>query len=331
MKTGNSPLPADAASVAPEGERQTEAAARDRLTPLRLLRWQGRRLAAALRYGPAALARSPLLFGNSVPKSGTHLLAQILSAFPGVGLAVDRGMGPILTYERQTGRLRATAELLGDLQRLKAGDLCFGHVIAAPEIVQLWSQPSVASDRSSVASDRSSVAHFFMLRDPRDVVISHAFYIADKATQNVHHAYYKSLPTLDDRIRVSILGRPDWQAAGATGGDFPDIRGRFEKYLGWLEDPHLCLLRYEEFIQDRQANLERMLDYACQRGFQLHLPRAQALASLSEAIQPKRSFTFRKGESGEWKQHFTAEHKQLFKEAAGDLLIQLGYEKDNDW
>lgn len=285
---------------------------------LRLLRWRARRLSAGMRHGPASLSRSPVLFGNSVPKSGTHLLAQILSSFPKIGLAVERGMGPILTFERQTGRQRTAHEILIDLHRLDAGDLCFGHVIAAPEILDNWRQ--------------DKIAHYFMLRDPRDVVISHAFYIADKATQNVHHAYYKSLTNLEDRIRVSILGRPDWE------GNFPDIRARYDLYLGWLDYPlamassaEICLLRFEDFLRAREENLKKMLAYAEGRGFQLSMSHPQAIAVLSEAIQPKKSFTFRKGEAGNWREHFTPEHKKLFKDVAGNLLIQLGYEQGLDW
>jgi hypothetical protein len=270
-----------------------------------------RRVSTALRYGPRNLEGVPILFGNSLPKSGTHLLAQVLSAFPKIGPATDRGMGPILTFERQTGRQRPAQEILKDLAKLGPGDMCFGHIIAAPEIIDYWQS--------------KNVAHFFMLRDPRDVVISHAFYIADKATQNVHHAYYKSLPTLEDRIRVSILGRPDWE------GNFPDIRQRYEMYLDWLECKQICLLRFEDFIRAREQNLEKMLFYAEQAGFQLHLPRPQAIALLADAIRPEKSFTFRKGEAGNWKQHFTEEHKQLFKEVSGDLLLRLGYEQDNEW
>lgn len=39
----------------------------------------------------------------------------------------------------------------------------------------------------------------------------------------------------------------------------------------------------------------------------------------------------RKGISGDWRNHFTAEHKARFKELAGDLLIDLGYERDHNW
>lgn len=278
---------------------------------LRLIRWRGRRMITALRCGPAELNRSPVLFGNSVPKSGTHLLAQVLQAFPRLGLAVERGMGPILTFERQTGRQHSTQEILHDLKQLRPADLCFGHVLAAPEILAYW--------------EERNIVHYFMLRDPRDVVISHAFYIADKATQNVHHVYYQSLPSLDERIRVSILGRPDWK------GYFPDIRARYALYLGWLESPQVCLLRYEDFIQDRPQNLMIMVDYAKTHGFQTRLPDDQVISVLMQAIQPKKSFTFRKGEAGNWREHFTEEHNKLFKETAGDLLIILGYEKSLNW
>ncbi|EAW38817.1 sulfotransferase domain-containing protein [Lyngbya sp. PCC 8106] len=39
----------------------------------------------------------------------------------------------------------------------------------------------------------------------------------------------------------------------------------------------------------------------------------------------------RKGVAGDWKNHFEEKHKQLFKEKYGSLLVQLGYEQNNDW
>ena len=40
---------------------------------------------------------------------------------------------------------------------------------------------------------------------------------------------------------------------------------------------------------------------------------------------------FRKGIAGDWKNVFNERDRQAFKEEAGELLIKLGYEKDNDW
>jgi hypothetical protein len=40
---------------------------------------------------------------------------------------------------------------------------------------------------------------------------------------------------------------------------------------------------------------------------------------------------FRKGRPGDWINHFTDEHKALFKELYPEILIRLGYESSNDW
>ena len=41
---------------------------------------------------------------------------------------------------------------------------------------------------------------------------------------------------------------------------------------------------------------------------------------------------YRKGIIGDWKNYFTDRDKDQFKASeAGRLLIELGYEKDNDW
>ncbi len=74
-----------------------------------------------------------------------------------------------------------------------------------------------------------------------------------------------------------------------------------------------------------------MLDEVEKTGYQIPTPREKALSVLVEAIQPKKSHTFRSGKTGGWKGYFTEEHKKLFKDVAGDLLVRLGYEKDNEW
>jgi len=39
----------------------------------------------------------------------------------------------------------------------------------------------------------------------------------------------------------------------------------------------------------------------------------------------------RKGITGEWRNYLAQEHITMIKERYGDLLIKLGYEKDNNW
>jgi len=40
---------------------------------------------------------------------------------------------------------------------------------------------------------------------------------------------------------------------------------------------------------------------------------------------------YRKGQQGDWMNHFNSKHKEVFKEKYGQLLIDLGYEKDLNW
>lgn len=40
---------------------------------------------------------------------------------------------------------------------------------------------------------------------------------------------------------------------------------------------------------------------------------------------------YRKGISGDWKNHFTNQHKQFFRHHYNSLLVKLGYEEDDEW
>ncbi|HSJ90177.1 MAG TPA: sulfotransferase domain-containing protein, partial [Anaerolineales bacterium] len=165
---------------------------------------------------------------------------------------------------------------------------------------------------------------YFIFRDPRDVVVSHVFYVTDMEARHVHHEYYASLPDFNARLNASILGRPDAEV------EFPDIATRFKPYLGWLECPEVLIIHFEDLINERAAALSHILDHLLAR-IALAAPRQAILEALESSINPKRSPTFRSGKTGEWRKHFSDKHKRIFKDVAGDLLIRLGYEKDNNW
>jgi hypothetical protein len=276
----------------------------------KLLRRALRRLNATLKHG--SLAESPILFANSFPKSGTHLLTQVLIGFVNLGPVVDSGLPAILTFDGSTGQPRSLPVILRDLHRLRPGDMAYGHLHALPEVRALLC--------------RDGVAAFFIYRDPRDVVVSHVHYVTWMEPNHVHHAYYRdALQTFDERLRVSILGRPELDVP------FPDIRGRFEPYLGWLDHPEVLCLHFEDFIRSRDKTLRQVLEHARVRGLHVAVGEQQALQVLESAINPERSPTFRSGTIGKWREAFSSGHKTLFKEVAGDLLIRLGYEHGYDW
>jgi hypothetical protein len=109
------------------------------------------------------------------------------------------------------------------------------------------------------------------------------------------------------------------------------VKQRYEGVFQWLEQPSVQCIRFEALINQRDATLNQMLDQIQKTGYKIPTPRDQALEVLVKTIQPKKSKTFRSGKTGEWSKYFKDEHKALFKDVAGDLLVRLGYEQNNDW
>jgi len=287
---------------------------------MRLLRREFRRMQQMLRYRCFNLAGVPVLFANSFPKSGTHLLTQILQGFTRIGPAVNSGLPAIVTYNGFTGQPRSLEAILADLRRLKAGDTAYGHLHALPPIMDFLC--------------RDGFAPFFILRDPRDVVVSHVHYITDMASGHIHHHYFQEvLSTFDERLRASICGMDDL-AASSSEIVFPSISARFEPYLGWLERSEVLVLRFEDFINKRVETLHHILDHAVKHGFPLKVigeHRQEAISMLDASITPEHSPTFRRGKIGGWREEFSPENISIFKKVAGDLLIHLGYEKNFGW
>ena len=267
------------------------------------------KLAQRLRFSSQS-ANLPVLLGISFPKSGTHLLDQILLGFANVAPYAKRVHSFYAEYEGESGKKREPQKALAWLDSLHSCDVASAHLFARPEAI------------ARVCTEK--FAPYFIFRDPRDVVVSHVFYVTDMEARHVHHDYYQSLPDFDARLKVSILGRPD------ANIEFSNIADRFAPYLGWLDKKEVLTIHFEDLIHHRELTLTSIMDHLLSR-VTLQAPRQLILDSLEASINPTKSPTFRSGKTGEWKKHFTEEHKTLFKEVAGDLLIKLGYEKDNSW
>jgi hypothetical protein len=282
---------------------------------LRSIIYQTEKLTQRLRFASQP-ANLPTLLGISFPKSGTHLLDQILLGFSNVAPFSKRLHSFYAEYEGESGRRRNPEQALAWLDSLRPCDIASAHLFARPEAITRIISPRFVP--------------YFIFRDPRDVVVSHVFYITDMEARHVHHNYYQSLPDFDSRLKVSILGRPDFRPEPGRRVEFPNIAARFEPYLDWLNHPEVMAIHFEDLIHARAATLTRIMDHLLVRA-PLPATRQLILNSLETSINPTKSPTFRSGKTGEWKKHFTDEHKKIFKNVAGDLLVRLGYEENNDW
>lgn len=277
----------------------------------RALRWRWRRWQVARRWGREALAGAPRLFGNAIPKAGSHLLYQVLQGFAAIGPFVIPGVPPV--NRDAANRKRDERGILAQLARTRPGDIRYGYLPYRPAYVSWLTAPGWAT--------------VLIVRDPRDVVVSLMHYITERQTEHdFHEAFHTIWTTPKARLQAIIEG------ARLPHSRLSDPASQYGDYLGWLTHPEVLVVHFEDLILRRRETLERILDFVQQRGtWRLTLPRGQALDALEAAIRPHKSGTFRKGQPGEWRQWFDEDLKRLFKERTGDLLIRLGYERDHDW
>ncbi len=282
----------------------------------RLIRRCLRRTQQTLRYG--TLNGAPILFANSFPKSGTHLLTQVLAGFSKIGTAVDSGLPAIVTFDGFTGRKRSLEEILGDLLQLLPGDIAYGHIHSLPEVVELLCQPGWAGT--------------FILRDPRDVAVSHVHYISRMAPKHIHHRYYHDvLTSFPERLEASIAGVPVDKLQLVSDQPvlepLPNLFDRFKPYMGWLDHPEILILRFEDFVNNQYESIAKVFDHAQNRGFKSFVQKEEAIEKISMSINPERSPTFRTGKVGAWRGAFDSDNLMLLQQNMGDLLDRLGYQE----
>ena len=77
-------------------------------------------------------------------------------------------------------------------------------------------------------------------------------------------------------------------------------------------------------IKTRKIHVERLFSIIFEHEFS---KKTQGRKKGEEDI----SSHYRKGVHGDWKNHFNEEHIAYFKEHYNDVLVKLGYEKDDNW
>lgn len=247
----------------------------------------------------------PNVLVNSLPKSGTHLLLQIILGIPGMEIT------PAWVIEDK------------DLDMIKPGSVGPAHLVYSSERALLLKQKNLKV--------------IFISRDLRDVVVSLVHFIMlNKWGNHPWTPYLTSLKTHEERLLTMIKGvslsNEQYEEFGIA--EIPNIRQFAQDKLGWCKELGICSISFEELVTDEESQqkaIMKIIDFLWDELKLLNISKMELLQRIRENIKPESSGTFRKGKIGDWKIEFNEEHKKAFKEIAGDILIQLGYEKDNDW
>ncbi len=102
-----------------------------------------------------------------------------------------------------------------------------------------------------------------------------------------------------------------------------------------LPEDHYTEVRYEDLLDSPDEQLGRLLDFLGADTDGEVVRRCIESASFEKWTAGRKrgeedpSSFFRKGVAGDWKNIFTGRDRRIFDEEAGDLLSELGYERDN--
>ena len=259
---------------------------------------------------PSAFPSLPPVFVNSVPKSGTHLLTQIVE---GLDSNDDWGTFLVSTPSR-TMRETAVADVYKEMQKLVPGESARGHLFWHQMLAELISNRHIVS--------------YFIYRDPRDVALSEARYLTSMNRYHRMHRVYRDLSP-DDALMLSING---WTQSGDRGVYYPDIGTRYTRYTGWLTHKDTLAVRFEDLRgADSATWMKSIVTHYVDTSGHSDSGAKQMLVRAGQLVDPNRSHTYRQGKSGGWRDAYKLEHLEAFHRVAGPLLFQLGYESDDGW
>ena len=264
----------------------------------------------------AEVIRKPRIFLNGFPKSGLHLAVLIARSITHEAALHPAWVG-CFTHNSWSTNWAPTAGVMAGLRNLRDDTWLKGHAGYLPTYEQYlyW----------------HGVAMAFIYRDPRDVLVSQSYHVA--ATDDVRFFHpakdiYKAMDH-ESRLMACLCGVEE----------FAGLFERWELYAPWLGVPWVFPMRYEDMMLRREETVRAFLKYTWDRttwGLEQAYQPSEIMDAMVGAVLKNMDIkieggTFRKGRVGDWREEFTPKVKEEFKRRAGDWLIRLGYEENNDW
>lgn len=245
-----------------------------------------------------------ILFIAGLPKGGTNWIAQLLEQVPGYRQRVIR-----------------------DWDRcMQRHDICDGAIESLPRgLYSIMRTHTRWSPRNVDVLRRHRIWPVVMHRDLRDQAVSRVYHVLNDPRHPLHGEYRAM--SIDEAVSASI-------------------EVVIEHYVPWVSDwvdqvernpGEFLELRYEQLHADPVRALGRVLSFY---GIEAGDAEVEAIV---ETVRSRTSFglddrrlltgagTARKGEVGDWRNHFNDEHVRRFKRGGGELLIRLGHERDMEW
>jgi hypothetical protein len=262
---------------------------------------------------------------NSLPKSGTNLLAKALKL---MGYWERGGIGSFLV---------AKTTLKGCVRNLLWNSFGSGetYIVGVDSPINLPVAPVNRildrvgesgflsahlgySEKLLEAAKSRGFTPILVTRDPRAVLASFVAFVLDHKTHLLHHDF----AGMDEveRYRAALLGREF-----AHGRKLLPLKERCLALAPWIEDADVMHLRFEDLVGSQgggdDAVQKRLLEALCRR---LDVPQERVATVAGELFGPGRK-TFRKGQVDSWKEEIPPEVQDRMDAELDEVLRSWGY------
>lgn len=237
-------------------------------------------------------------------KTGTHLLCKAITLLTGMECEHNWHRD---VHEKYLHNLLAECE--------KNKTYCHMHITADQKYVY--------------ALNARKYKVIFLMRDPRDQLLSMYFYIRDKDWMyerlNMHTRF--AVMEFNDQIDEMITGN-------ILGTCVPKVLIGLKMPWMFFDKPEVYTARYENLVGpkgggSREAQIDELTAIA--KFLNLKVSKRVVIAIADSLYGKPGEATFNTGKIGNWKIYFNELHKDHFKEVFGDKLILLNYENDYSW
>ena len=248
-----------------------------------------------------------VLFVAGLPKSGTTWVEKMLSSFPGFHeLLIPEVAG----HELATGGSHDFELPDGMFDRFR-------------DMLVLTKMHCHGSAHNAEVLHKAGVRYVVLFRDLRDVAVSNYFYVKNTPWHPEYPQYHgrtvqEGLITFAERTLPAYV---DWVRSWQANRD-PErsLVFRYEELLG---DDLGCLRQMAELFE-LPADENELAAIAERNSF-------KAMSGGRDRGQESGTSFQRKGQAGDWKNHFTPEITAAYKDVLGEFLIEFGYEGGTDW
>ncbi len=277
------------------------------------------------------------IIANSLPKSGTHVLTRILDL---AGFTENKlHFSGSVTRNRNKNIIKRINNYIQTSFNSKEGfciDLDEDRYLKEKYLnkyVDLFNENTYSqghmpySEKLEKFFEEKNIKILYIIRDPRDVLISH-FHHHDRDENYDGHTLMKKQNSLKEKLLLSLNG-----FNLNTNNPTLSLKDRVNRSKDWYftNSDNVCSIKFEDIIGEKGASSnKKQIESLGKIETFLELPE-NTLVKQRDNVFYRKSETFRKGKVNDWVNYFDDEIKSLVKKNIGQQLIELGYENDHQW